>query len=88
MKFTIQGRYVVAKVEEKGKVNLYTLLDSNRFEKMVLIGNKVEGINNLDLIEAGIDLTIKAERIETAEGKTVFINTANSFLRSIQKVEA
>ncbi|MFA1512446.1 hypothetical protein ACDN41_24745 [Priestia aryabhattai] len=88
MKFTIQGYYVVAKVEEKGKVNLYTLLDEVRFEKIVLIGNKVEGIEGLDLVEAEIDLTIKAERIEAAEGKKLFINNANLFLRNLRKVEA
>ncbi|PYH25275.1 hypothetical protein US8_03938 [Bacillus altitudinis] len=82
MKFTIQGYYVVAKVEEKGKVNLYTLLDEVRFEKIVLIGNKVEGIEGLDLVEAEIYLTIKAER------KKLFINNANLFLRNLSKVEA
>ncbi|MCY7499156.1 MULTISPECIES: hypothetical protein [Bacillus] len=82
MKFTIQGYYVIAKVEEKGKVNLYTLLDEVRFEKIVLIGNKVEGIEGLDLVEAEIDLTIKAER------KKLFINNANLFLRNLSKVEA
>ncbi|AYV69392.1 hypothetical protein C2I06_22495 [Niallia circulans] len=86
MKFSIQQRYILARIEEKGKVNLYTLLDSKRYEKMVLIGNKVDGVKTWDLVDAEIDLTLKVERIETLEGKTIFVNIANSFLRNLQKV--
>lgn len=87
MKFTIQGRYMLASIEEKGRVNLYTLLDSKRYEKTVLIGNKIEGVNAWELVDAEIDLAVKAERIETIEGKTLFINTTNLFLKSLQRAD-
>ncbi|EEM91481.1 hypothetical protein BK749_01600 [Bacillus thuringiensis serovar vazensis] len=87
MKFIIQGRYVVAKIEEKGKVDLYTLIDSKRYDKMVIIGNKVKDVKVWDSVDAEIDLRIIPERIETIDGKTVFVNAANSFLRHLKKVE-
>ncbi|AUO12205.1 hypothetical protein [Priestia megaterium] len=86
MKFIVQGSYVVAKIEEKEKVNLYTLLDNKRYEKIILIGNKVKGIKIWDIVDAEIDLKIVSERIETIEGKTIFVNTANSFLKSMKKM--
>jgi len=86
VRYSIEGRFVLAKAEEKGKVNLYTLLDGKRYEKMVLIGTKITGIEPWDLVDVEIDLTIKSERIETIDGKIMYLDVVQSFLKNMKKV--
>ncbi|CAM4361850.1 MULTISPECIES: hypothetical protein [Bacillus cereus group] len=88
MKFTINKKFILAKVEEKEKVNLYTLVDNDNYEKMTAIGVKSESkIEERSLVEAEVSIRTQSERFELKNNEKKYVEVASFFVSSIQKVK-
>lgn len=86
MKFIVNKKFILGKVEDKGTVNLYTFLDADTLDKFVTIGGKFK-----DLVERktyAVELTIKMypERFETKSGERKYLDVANTFVSKIDEV--
>ncbi|MBX4164449.1 hypothetical protein [Priestia megaterium] len=89
MKFIIEKRYAILKVEEKVKVDLYHLIDLDSGDKVTAVGVKADGaLNNLDVVDVKLSLTLKTERVETKKDGVKFLQVTNIFVSEIQKVTA
>jgi hypothetical protein len=87
MKFIIEKRYAVLKVEEKAKVDLYHLIDLDSGDKVTAVGVKTDDVlSNLDLVDVKLSLTVKTERIDTKKDGVKYLQIANTFVSEIQKV--
>lgn len=82
MKLKIKQDFILGKAQDKGKVMLYTLLDSN-LNKFSAIGEKAEGLKEMSKVTVEMDVNMKSERYELKDGKIEFINTANVFITSV-----
>ena len=60
MKFKIQQKFMLGKVEDKGSVSLYTLLSLPDFEKVVAIGRKINGLVKRSTVD--VTLTVLPNR--------------------------
>jgi hypothetical protein len=89
MKFIIVKRYAILKVEEKAKVDLYHLIDLDSGDKVTAVGVKADTpLNNLDLVDVKLSLTLKTERVETKKDGVKFLQVTNIFVSEILKVVA
>ncbi|BCD33086.1 hypothetical protein BC30102_p122 (plasmid) [Bacillus cereus] len=87
MKFVINKKFMVAKIDEREKVNLYTLLDVDTFEKFISIGTKtIEDIEERVIVEAEISIRTYPERFALKTGETKFVETINTFVTELKKV--
>lgn len=87
MVFTITKKFILAKVEEKKKSNLYHILDTETHAKSVVIGIKTdEEIKELTIVEADIDVRIQKEKFDLITGEKKYKDTATLFLTSIRSV--
>lgn len=88
MKFAINKKYILVKVEEKEKVNLYTLVDNETYEKVRTIGVKPElKIEERSLVEVEINIRIESERFDLKNNEKKFVEVASLFITSIKKVK-
>lgn len=87
MKFIIEKNFMVLKVEEKAKFDLYTLIDLEQGDKVTAIGAKAkEKISKMDVVAAVINVTLKSEKFETKKDGDKYVQTANTFVSDVQKV--
>ena len=87
MKYIIEKNYMVLKVDKKAKVDLYTLIDLEQGDKVTAVGVKCEEeLKHLDVVHAVIALTVKTEKVTTKKDGDKYIQTANTFVSSIEKV--
>lgn len=87
MRFTVKKKFLVAKIDEKTKVNLYTLLDTDNFDKFIAVGTKETDVVEKDTAEVEISVSLTNERFVLSNGETRFLDVANKFVSSIQKVK-
>ncbi|HFK1501364.1 hypothetical protein [Bacillus cereus] len=88
MKFTINKKFILAKVEEKEKINLYTLVDNDNYEKITTIGVKPElKIEERSLVEAEVSIRTQSERFELKNNEKKYVEVASFFVSKIQKVK-
>jgi hypothetical protein len=85
MKFSVTQKFLIGKVEDKGNVNLYTLLDTD-FNKLVAVGVK-EDIGERSLVEVELVITTNSEKFELKNGQFKFVNAANLFIKSLKVVK-
>lgn len=84
MKFVIEKNYMILKVDEKAKVDLYTLIDLEDGTKITAIGAKSEDeLKRLDVVAATITLNVKAEK----KGEE-YLQTVSTFVSKVEKVTA
>lgn len=87
MKFIVTKKFMIAKIEPKGTVNLYTLLDSETFEKFVSIGTQdTKNIQERDIVEAEIAIRTSPERFVLKTGEVKFVEVANTFIVALNAV--
>jgi len=86
-KYTISKQYMLVGLEEKGKVDLYTLLELPAHHRKVLvaIGEKSEGLTIGQTVEATLEITIENESFDLKEGRK-FVEVARKFIRSVKPV--
>ncbi|HFK1501377.1 TPA: hypothetical protein ACGXMW_005835 [Bacillus paranthracis] len=88
MKFTINKKFILVRVEEKEKVNRYTLVDNETCQKVQTIGVKPENkIEERSLVEAEVTVRLQSERFELKNNEKKFVEVANLFISSIKKVK-
>ncbi|MFU8692669.1 hypothetical protein ACNA6I_22865 [Rossellomorea sp. FS2] len=87
MKFEIEKKYLVLKVEEKANVNLYTLIDNETGDKVVSIGVKEKSIKNFDFSKVLITIRTQTEKFETKNG-VKYVEVLNTFVSKIEKVQS
>ncbi|KZD56530.1 hypothetical protein [Bacillus cereus] len=88
MIFTITKKFILAKVEEKQKCNMYTLLDTENHNKSVIFGLKTDEVfETLKVVEIDMDMRIQNERLTLQNGEKVYKDTATMFVKSIRKVK-
>ncbi|WP_404428054.1 hypothetical protein LG296_21260 (plasmid) [Ureibacillus chungkukjangi] len=86
MKFTINKKFILGKVEEKGTVNLYTLLDVDTLDKVVSIGGKFKDLTERKTYDVEITIRMSAERFETKSGERKYLDVANTFISKFEEV--
>ncbi|RYI24972.1 hypothetical protein EVU96_25275 [Bacillus infantis] len=88
MKFTIKKKFMLAKIDEKEKVNLYTLLDTDTFEKFTSIGTKVlKNIEERTIVEAEVTIRTSPENFILKSGETKWVETCNTFITELKAVK-
>ncbi|CAM4357088.1 hypothetical protein BAQ46_15960 [Bacillus paranthracis] len=88
MMFTITKKFILAKVEEKQKCNMYTLLDTENHNKSVLFGAKTEEIfEELKVVEIDMNVRIQNEKFTLYNSEKVYKDTATMFVTDIRKVK-
>lgn len=85
MKFTINKKFILGKVEEKETVNLYTFLDVDTLDKFTSIGAKQKDLIERETYEVEISIRMYAERFETKSGERKYLDVANTFISKISK---
>jgi len=78
---------MIAKIENKGTVNLYTLLDADTFEKLVSLGSVIKDLKEREIVEAEISIKTTSERFVLKTGETKFIKTASTFVADLKRVK-
>lgn len=87
MKFTIEKSFMVLKVDPKEKVDLYTLIDLENGDKTTSVGNKcLEDLKQFDVVKVTIAINVKQEKIETKKDGDKYLQLANIFISSVEKV--
>ena len=87
MKYIIEKNYMILKVVQKEKVDLYTLIDLDEGDKVTAVGVKCEEeLKRLDVVSVVISLTVKTEKITTKKDGDKYIQVANTFVSAIEKV--
>lgn len=77
---------MLVKVEPKGNLDLYTLIDVTNGDKIVSLGGKAtEDLELFDIIDVWIRLVLKEERIETKTEGIKFLNVGSIFINNISK---
>jgi hypothetical protein len=87
--YTIEKRCLIANVDEKENINLYTLLDVGTFDKTVGIGVKIDKpIPEMSV--ATVKMTLKTDRKRVVDnGNTEWLEVVVSkFIDSIELDEA
>lgn len=87
MRFTVKKTFLLVKVDKKEKVNIYTLLDSNTFDKFICIGTKDTDVQEKDTVEAEVSISLQSEKLILSNGETRYLDVANKFVTSVQKVK-
>ena len=88
MKFTINKKFILGKVEEKETVNLYILLDVDTLDKFVSIGGKFKDLTLTERKIYDVEFTIRlsSERFETKYGEKKYLDVANTFISKLEEV--
>jgi hypothetical protein len=88
MKFTLTKKFILGKIDEKNKANIYYLLDTETLDKTVLFGAKIpETFEERSVVEVDIDMRIQNQRFDLVNGKKKYTDTASMFLSAIRKVK-
>lgn len=87
MIFKITKSFILGKVEEKNKANIYYLLDTETLDKTVVLGIKTEEVfQERSIVEVDIDMRIQKERFNLINGEKKYADTVSMFLSAIRKV--
>lgn len=87
MKYIVEKNFMVLKVDQKDKVDLYTLIDLESGDKTTAVGNKSpQELNQLDIVRVSITINVKQEKIETKNEGDKYIQLANVFVSSVKKL--
>jgi hypothetical protein len=83
-RYSVTQKYMVAGVEEKEKVSLYTLIEVPAIKKrmVVCIGNKVDGLVVGQTYEVELDISIETKKFDTKDG-VKYVDVASKFVRDI-----
>ncbi|HEF5239114.1 hypothetical protein [Bacillus mobilis] len=88
MKFTLTKKFILAKVEEKTKMNLYYLLDLENYDKTVVLGARIdETFEERSIVEVDIDMRIQNQRFDLMNGEKKYTDTVSMFLSSIRQTK-
>jgi hypothetical protein len=88
MKFTLTKKFILGKIDEKNKANIYYLLDTETLDKTVLLGAKIpELFEERSVVEVDIDMRIQNQRFDLVNGEKKYTDTASMFLSAIRKVK-
>ncbi|GAB6621266.1 hypothetical protein [Bacillus paranthracis] len=88
MKFTLTKKFILGKIDEKNKANIYYLLDTETLDKTVLLGAKIpETFEERSVVEVDIDMRIQNQRFDLVNGEKKYTDTASMFLSAIRKVK-
>jgi hypothetical protein len=88
MKFTLTKKFILGKIDEKNKANIYYLLDTETLDKTVLFGAKIpETFEERSVVEVDIDMRIQNQRFDLVNGEKKYTDTASMFLSAIRKVK-
>jgi hypothetical protein len=89
MRFIANKRFILAKVEEKDMVNVYTFLDLHTFDKFTSIGRKFKDLDLVEkeIYEVEVSIKLYPEQFETKAGERKYLNVANTFVMGIKKVD-
>ncbi|HFJ9332378.1 TPA: hypothetical protein ACGW5B_005889, partial [Bacillus paranthracis] len=69
MKFTLTKKFILGKIDEKNKANIYYLLDTETLDKTVLLGAKIpETFEERSVVEVDIDMRIQNQRFDLVNG--------------------
>ncbi|HFJ9344438.1 hypothetical protein PDK93_27825 [Bacillus cereus] len=84
-RYSVIQKYMVAGVEEKEKVSLYTLIEIPAVKKrmVVCIGNKVENLVVGQTYEVELEISIETKRFDTKDGMK-YVDVASKFVRDIR----
>lgn len=84
-RYSVIQNYMVAGVEEKEKVSLYTLIEIPAVKKrmVVCIGNKVENLVVGQTYEVELEISIETKRFDTKDGMK-YVDVASKFVRDIR----
>ncbi|GAB6563558.1 hypothetical protein [Bacillus cereus] len=84
-RYSVTQKYMVAGVEEKEKVSLYTLIEVPAIKKrmVVCIGNKVDGLVVGQTYEVELDISIETKKFDTKDG-VKYVDVASKFVRDIR----
>lgn len=85
MKFTIVKKFILGRVEDKGTVNLYTLLDVDTLDKFVFIGGKFKDLEEKQVYDFEISIRMSSERFETKTGERKYLDVANTFVSKVER---
>jgi hypothetical protein len=84
MKFTLTKKFILGKIDEKNKANIYYLLDTETLDKTVLFGAKIpETFEERSVVEVDIDMRIQNQRFDLVNGEKKYTDTASMFLSSL-----
>jgi hypothetical protein len=85
-RYSVTQKYMVAGVEEKEKVSLYTLIEVPAIKKrmVVCIGNKVDGlvVGQDQTYEVELDISIETKKFDKKDG-VKYVDVASKFVRDI-----
>lgn len=88
MKFNIERKYAVLKVETKAKVDLYHLIDLDSGDKISALGVKTDDVfQQLDLVSVKLTLNVNSERVGTGDN-VKYLQVARTFISEIDRVKA
>ncbi|BCC09606.1 hypothetical protein BCJMU51_p66 (plasmid) [Bacillus cereus] len=84
-RYSVTQKYMVAGVDEKEKVSLYTLIEVPAIKKrmVVCIGNKVDGLVVGNTYEVELDISIETKKFDTKDG-VKYVDVASKFVRDIR----
>lgn len=88
LKFQIEEKFILLKVEEKESVNLYTLINNETGDKIVAIGVKEAGLKSRDLVNVTLSVRTQNEKFDTKKDGVKYVETLNMFVSRINKVVA
>lgn len=78
---------MVLKVDQKDKVDLYTLIDLDTGDKTTSVGSKcTEELKQLDIVRVSMAINVKQEKIETKKDGDKYFQVANVFISSVEKL--
>ncbi|MEK0086176.1 hypothetical protein [Benzoatithermus flavus] len=80
-------KFLVAKIEEKANVNLYTLLDLDNFDKITTIGVKAD-VKEREVVETKIRISLKRLSFKDEKGQQIWVDVADTFLVDIRREDA
>lgn len=87
MQFEINKKFILLKVEEKSKVNLYTLIDNESGDKVVAVGVKNNNFVMLDRVDVTLSFKTQNQKFDTKNDGVKFVETLNVFVSRISKVK-
>ncbi|MDZ4508201.1 hypothetical protein ORM40_26380 [Bacillus cereus] len=84
-RYSVTQKYMVAGVDEKEKVSLYTLIEVPAIKKrmVVCIGNKIDGLVVGNTYEVELDISIETKKFDTKDG-VKYVDVASKFVRDIR----
>mgnify|MGYP001191716681 CR=1 FL=1 len=81
-------KFLVAKIEEKTNVNLYTLLDLDNYDKLTTIGIKSDDVKEREVVEAKIRISFKRLSFKDDKQGQVWVDVADTFVVDIRRDNA